>query len=552
MTIPTWFSQIPTNVQEKIKNDIFYFPMVLNGFTYPEILASGWITTPYSINELNENQNVFSSNINNKIISSDKEEISILLNTGSYAPTHFGHIEMMLQAKKILELNNHKIDAIILSPSHDKYVLNKSNDIQYWNIKNRISYLEDMINSYPFYNINEKELFSVDLWESMFCNCPVNFTDVILKITKNIECYLNKKVKIFYVFGSDNKSFINCFQSLPKKYKNKFFAVCVERENYSLDQEQSKDNIYYTKNISFAKEKSKNIRLTTNIKVHTNANANNINLFYGVRYEQDFALKKWIDFFPLQEEQLKSTYLNFHNNLLSTIKEHTLVQTLSIPINEQIKTVNEVKAQNNVINLDCCTNQLPGQIKLDYSRIFLMNDTQLHPLGLVRRPNSISDAPIEAGEYCLIDDDIASGNTIRLIKTHLSLIGVSINKEISLLHEYIINKKIELRLFDIVDTRDFLLGSNNGGLVCAWNESPLRIPYLSPWVNLQSRANISFNNLKSFNLKILELSLEFFNVNNYISFEHICPNLALFLKHNHPCITISDWHKKHIDWINKT
>lgn len=531
-----WFYTLTEKCQQKLKKDIFYFSMIEKGFSYFELLKSGWIDTEYTLEENLNNQEIFTTNVLDSLYEKDSEEICILLNTGSYAPAHNGHIEMMLQAKNILEKNGHIIDMILFSPSHDKYVLNKTNDIQHWNISNRINELYSKIESYPDFSIEEKKLFLIDSWEAVYCNCPVNFTDVIFKIESNIKKYLNKRVKIFYAFGSDNHDFSYCFSNLPEYFKSKYFGVCIEREGSSIIDKIESINLFYSKNENFSNEKSRDIRKKT---FNSNTKQNIEESIYGVRLDEDTALKLWISKYHHYENQLKESYILFHKQLKEIISKYSYTKAISIPVLEQ-KTILKSLDIVNPLNLDVCTNEDIKYQKLNYSRLFLLNDLQKKPLSIINR-NNLDNLNIKPGNYSLIDDDIASGATLNLVKNELLKKSVNIVNSFSLLDLYLEKNNINQYVYDIVDTRDFLLGANEGGLFCKTIDGFTRIPYFSPWVNLYSRAKIPFENIKKMNLEVLKINILFFQKNEFIQFKDIPYNLQIFLLKNINATSLSNW-----------
>jgi nicotinic acid mononucleotide adenylyltransferase len=544
-----WLKQLPIECEKKLLNDVFYRSMVEHGLSYSDLLESGWINTLYSDQENKENYKVYSSNIPNHIFTSNKDEFCILLNTGSYAPSHFGHIEMMLQAKIAVEAIGHEIDMIVLSPSHDSYVLNKSEDIKDWCIHRRIKSLQQTINEFPFDNKNDQSLFSIDTWESLFCNCPINFTDVIFKIEQNINNYFNKRVKVFYVFGSDNQLFINSFKFIPEYFKSKYFAVCVQRDGYPIEVKEKSENIIYTTNKNYFYEQSREIRKKTNANNYSQLTHKETDI-YGVRLDSSFALKNWINIYPQYEKQLNDTYFIFSENLKFGLFQATEVQTESILEIEQKKYVLSLIKQNpNILNLDSCTNYFGGQFNLELSRLFSLSSQQEHPISIVSRGEENKN--LLPGDYWLVDDDIASGNTVRLVKEKLTSQGINITKEISLLELFIQNNYHSKTIYDIVDTRDFLLGTNGGGLVCQTIDGNIRFPYFSPWINLNTRAKIPYQKIKEFNLFILNANIEFFKTNSFITLNDIPSGLKSFLIKNYQAKDILGLIKQHFSYLEK-
>lgn len=544
-----WMKQLSPNCAKKLLNDVFYRSMVEHGSNYSDLLNSGWINTSYSDKENKENFNIYSSNLPNHIFTSKKDEICILLNTGSYAPSHFGHIEMMLQAKIAVEAKGYNIDMIVLSPSHDNYVLNKSKDIKDWNIYRRIHSLQKTIKEFPFYNKFDQSLFSIDTWESLFCNYPVNFTDVIFKIEQNINNYLNKKVKIFYVFGSDNNLFIDTFKFIPTDLKNKYFAVCVQRDGYPIETKENSENIIYTTNIKFFSVKSRSIRKKINENNFLQLTHKETDI-YGVRLDTSFALKNWINKYPQYENQLKDSYSVFSQKLKLGLFKSTQVQTESILEIEQKKYVLDLINENsNILNLDSCTNYFGNQYNLEFSRLFSLCSSQEYPISVVSRDSDNKN--IIPGDYWFVDDDIASANTVKLVKQKLISEGIHITKEISLLDIFIKRNFPSKTIYDIVDTRDFLLGTNGGGLVCQTINGNIRFPYFSPWINLYTRAKIPYKNIKEFNLFILKCNIDFFEKNSFININDIPNVLKSFLIKNYQVNDILILLKKHSLFLKK-
>ena len=108
------------------------------------------------------------------------------------------------------------------------------------------------------------------------------------------------------------------------------------------------------------------------------------------------------------------------------------------------------------------------------------------------------------GNYILVDDDSATGKSIREVT--------------SILPEKINIEKIELladalkeKIFDIVDLRDFIIGVQNGGLVVRLpNHEVARAPYILPYVCLKTRASISPSKEMEMSIKLWEMNKKFY------------------------------------------
>jgi nicotinic acid mononucleotide adenylyltransferase len=533
--LPSWYKDLSEFEKEKLSSDRFYLAQALGGHTYQSLCASGWLNHLYSHEELNKVQSSFYTPFEH--YAGEKKEIFILLNTGSYAPAHMGHISLLKRAKeKVIQLGLADNPVMVLSPSHDKYVLTKSSDIKEWNINKRIDHLSKTIQDYPYKKDDDN--FLIDPWEAAYCEYPVNFTDVIIKYVKDLES-LGINYKIGYVFGSDNEQFLYAFSELSKIDKTKFFAICVEREGYPIKINSNSENVLYAENKDeFFSMKSRDIR--KNPYAYTPEHAEfdsslcyNRNGFYAVRHDSAIALKAWIENYPEKERQLKDSYVVFHNELKALFKEFTKVEIKGIDLDFQRSLVERFSKEFKCINLDIGTNDINGMQALNYGRIFVPASMQEKPIKMINRPEAAkNENNILPGEYVFIDDDIASGNTLRLIQKILLKDGITFQKYINLAKEYFEANDTKFLLFDIVDTKDFLFGSYSGGLICEINSKPLRLPYFSKYVNLQSRANIEYTDINSFNKKLLELNKMFFIKNSYLTLKDINQDLKEFIFKN--------------------
>lgn len=535
--LPNWYINLSEFEKEKLNSDRFYLAQAKAGHSYESLCASGWLNHLYSHEEMSKVQAFFYTPFEH--YAGEKKEVFILLNTGSYAPAHMGHISLLKRAKeKVISLGLTDNPIMVLSPSHDKYVVNKSSDIKEWNINKRIEQLSKTIQDYPYKK--EDDIFLVDPWEAVYCQYPVNFTDVIIKYVKDLE-NLGIDYKIGYVFGSDNEQFLYAFSELNKLDNSKFFAICVEREGYPIKIKSTAENVLYAENKDeFFSMKSREIRKNPYSYQPEQAEFDgtlcyNKNGFYAVRQDSAIALKAWIKKYPEKEKQLKDSFIIFHNELKALFKEFTKVDVKSIDLDFQRSLVERFSKEFNCINLDIGTNDIKGLQALNYGRIFIPASMQHKPIKMIDRPESIkNENSIPTGEYIFIDDDIASGNTLRLIQKILLKDGVTFKKYINLAQEYFKAQETDFLLFDIVDTKDFLFGTYSGGLICEVNNKPIRLPYFSKYVNLQSRASIEYSDIVEFNNRLLYLNKEFFIKNAYLTLEDINQDLKEFMFKSEP------------------
>ena len=134
-----------------------------------------------------------------------------------------------------------------------------------------------------------------------------------------------------------------------------------------------------------------------------------------------------------------------------------------------------------------------------------MSSSQVKPNRIVSRDSSQSleehIKAIPGGEYILVDDDSISGFTLSEVKKEIE----KYNPNVKITSNAIL---VKVYIYDIVDSRDFLLTEVNSGLV---SELGFRVPYIYPYVNLTSRASINKKEQADFSISVLEMNLKMIN-----------------------------------------
>lgn len=448
----------------------------------------------------------------------------VLLATGSFNPAHEGHIKMLDLAKQSLSEQGMISVGGYLSASHDKYVFTKDSRFQI-TASQRLFLCDKIIQEHP--------LLMTDNWEALAHNYPINFTDVIIRFNWLLNLYLKSylieqfrtpiKIETVYVFGSDNYCFMDAFVSQG-------FCVCVPRNYENLEVIQAKKRSIINLNINnpflrlFITELGKEVS-STQIRnnellskdIKNNLNISNSNLPYLFRDDAELSTQA---FKSIADYQNKIN--NFKSNLIKEFSNH-FKQVKVLDVKEQINTFKN-KPNNKIINLDTWTS-LPNEDKLRVSRIFNIFDAQIYSTNLLfeNEQQLINIQKSSFNEYVLVDDDIATGFTVKSIIDKLSpkkcLKAISLNPQ--------------KNFYDIVDMRDFIFGSKYGGLVCLnpFNGQTMRLPYIFPFVNLHTRAKIGFGKEIELSKKIIDLNIDFF-MNTDLKINQLDPdfqNLAQFL-----------------------
>jgi hypothetical protein len=202
----------------------------------------------------------------------------------------------------------------------------------------------------------------------------------------------------------------------------------------------------------------------------------------------------------------------------AAIPDQALSLHIEIPeLASQARYASDLQDTCKTINLDACTD---GSERLEVSRLFGLADGQCFSTQVTPRPGA---APITEqiqtippGEYTLVDDDIASGQTMRMMMAVFPE-TIRISRILSLLEQ---TRKIDSfsvdqidyqDFYDVVDFRDFLLGSRNGGLVVRLpNREIARVPYMAPYVTLNTRIRLPASQEVSFALEMWRANERFF------------------------------------------
>lgn len=444
-----------------------------------------------------DNEYLFSKNDFMPVIPMDKLSFDetkpniVLITTGGFSPVHEGHLHIMEVAKKNMEDRGYHVAGGYLSPSHDHYVSTKDNGKAHNHALNRIRICNKAV--------MDSEWLMTSPQESIYTKSSVNYTDVIEAIRQQIEMELSKDFIIGYVFGGDNAPFIRAFQG-------KDIAICVsrnhERERVVLEDGIEHLNFLYIKENPFNTVSSTKIRRNTGY-VGQESNSN----IYLIR--NDFHYYNQIPEKYSPVEQIKKLYEK-------TMPEYKFV---IIDVENQIKEAkNDLKNKNKkTISMDV---YLKGDHNVEISRVFNVADSQIKAKRFVKRPEvkeilCKSISKIKSGEYVLIEDDIASGQTYNFLKSILP-------QEVELVDKVILSDysdELSNDYFDVVDLRDFIINSPYSGLVIEHNKNIFRVPYIAPFVDLVSRAKIPAEKVINFSISVLEINKSLYENMNAVGID---------------------------------
>jgi NAD+ synthetase len=435
---------------------------------------------------------------------------AVLLTTGAFCPVHQGHIQMMEAAKREIEASGMFVLGGYISPSHDRYVRSKCKSASI-NAEERIKICEQAV-------LNN-DWIMVDSWESLHCDCSINFTDVILRLERYLGIHLKtmRPVQVVYVYGSDNAGFSLAFVGRGR-------AVCVARPGFtSMVSKISKHPLISSNSrIMFVKKagldvSSTEIRNGTHLEYLTHQNyrihSKPKHYLHLLRNEEDWGIEPWLVGRDLK--MLRDSWSLFTNRLSEILnrqfidttveEERSSAQFKFVSLSEQRLAAQRFIQGRKFISLDPC---IPGDFNLAVSRRFpsgyggYQSDVGERP-GFVSLLEQIKQIP--DGDYILLDDDIATGATMKKI-VDLIPDRIRILETLAL-----VRLNGEQGYYELSDCRDFLIGSRQGGLVVGTAaEDAVRLPYMLPYVSPAERASTPTSCDWDLSCQLWRLNVDFF------------------------------------------
>lgn len=488
---------------------------------YPDLnqlLPAGFFDDTLDVGHFDYKENFFCTPIYKLLhrlhdVKNSQKPFVVLLNTGSYSPIHLGHIQMMESAYETLS-EQYNVLGGYFSPSHDKYVSQKYAGTASYNCDARIDLCENFIYNHPY--------LMIDPWEARYNDVPINFTNVIIHLKKLLAKYISVPVHIAYVYGSDNAGF-------GWSFIKEDISVCFERPGYELQYKvmQSdpnmikerhffiphKNNFYSSKSIRegshhFLSDKIKSLYFqykNDQYPIYSNS--------YLIRDDSAYCTQHLY----CSKEQINS----FKEQLLVAFKKafvpYSNMNLMLLDIEKQNQFLNsEYFHDKNILNADLWTSH-PNQTTLDVTRLFYLSDGQVSSEKIIPRigKKSLEEqlTYITGNNLTFVDDDIASGKTFKMIK-NLMLDNIVFDELIALSQQSFYEEyhyEQSYNFHDIVDFRDFLIGSKQSGLTVELpNEKLGKAPYVWPYVSLSHRAKIPHVNQRQFSIHIWKLNKDFY------------------------------------------
>jgi nicotinic acid mononucleotide adenylyltransferase len=387
---------------------------------------------------------------------------AVLLSTGGFCPVHAGHLAMMESAREAAVAAGYDVLAGYLSPGHDAYLRMKCGDAA---IPASVRIEQCAAAAGP------SGWMLVDPWEALHRRVSVNYTDVTARLRAYLRAHVDPRVEVLYVAGGDNARFALAFT-------HEGGCVVVERPGAEGERSRWRERLAGHPRVLWARGDSPLASRTLRAPSWRAPSRGRL----LVRLE-DARIVTTLGLASVEA---------FQAELVALLARHVDVRTVPLRVPEEGR---------DVISLDA---MLPATHTLALSRLFALGGN--HALGHVARPGSrpLAEqvAAIAPGRYVLRDDDTFTGGTLRAARSLLGKGVVCDETRLAVHHD---------EGEEVADSRDFLLGADEGGLVLALPGDRVgRAPYLLPYVDPSARSGLPPEAARPFSRAVWELNARVF------------------------------------------
>jgi nicotinic acid mononucleotide adenylyltransferase len=384
----------------------------------------------------------------------------VLLSTGAFCPPHAGHLEMMERARSTAERAGYDVLGGYLSPGHDAYIELKCGPLAI-PASVRLRMCAEAIAG--------SDWLRVDPWEALYRRVSVNYTDVTARLRAYVRAHLDPRTEVLYVCGGDNARFGLAFAGRGG-------CVIVGRRGAESIVSSWQHRLEGNARILW----SDGDHPASSTALRTTTWADDTKRRLVLRIEDLRAVRT----IGLARETLEV----FQHALSAVLAEHATVRAAPL---------GEPTTERDVISLDA---MVPATTNLAVSRLYAVGGYQA--LGHVARPGAppLDEqlAAIPAGTYTLCDDDHVSGGTLVAVRSLLPPRVVVSGTRLAVAHG---------DDEEVVDSRDFLLGADDGGLVIELPDGRIgRAPYLLPYVDPSARCCVPPGQVHAFSSRLWTLN----------------------------------------------
>lgn len=446
--------------------------------------------------------------------------MAVLVTSGAFCPIHTGHVRMMESAKGEAERQEWVVVGGFFAPDHDGYVSVKCGD-EALSAAERVHLARVATEESPW--------LTVDPWAALYLDRAINYTDIIRRLSRYLECHLKQKIEVLFVCGGDNQGF-------SKAFVDQGHLIVVPRVGTALPEDlyaqaSTSDRILIARDHLPNQIASRSVRrgqwddlppgVLREFRRCRESNAvRSVGIL--VRDEEEWSVALWKE---RVRDVLESARVSFATSFTKVLADsfragfpNASVTISRISLSDQRKVVRRMIDTFAIptISLDAC---IEGHYSIAISRQFEVTGGERCE-GTFPRPGEAELMTqfegIPSGAYVLMDDDIATGKTIRalrqLLPSRIEIQGVLSAQEVYTKESLRTVESDEAAdLVDVVDLRDFLVGSREGGLVVRLpNGDVARAPYLLPYVQINRRMSLPLGEELGFSRAVWELNRRFF------------------------------------------
>jgi len=440
------------------------------------------------------------------------ERLAVVITSGGFCPIHAGHLAMMERAKTTLESRGIGVVGGFIAPDHDTYIRAKCGNEAIPGYE-RVELVREVI--------RESDWLEVDPWAALYLDRAVNFTDIIRRMEAYLRASIDPPLEVFFVCGSDNAGFARAFAErgglviVPRGETScRFMALSLSERIVVCDGAPTMDLSSRSIRATDAWREQRATMVREQLRRFERARIK-------IRDEGDWAIEHWVE---RHGDTARRAHREFVHGLTEAFREAfvTAHPMTDVRVERVAVSLQRALAQSELRRGDIPTISLDPCVEMEWnvapSRLFSVTESVRQP-GLRERPGAAplveQIAQIPPGEYSLLDDDIATGRTIR---EFMELLPLSIRiRDVHSVYTLTTGDTVNTiegttgrELSEIGDSRDFLLGAREGGLVVRlFNGAIARVPYLLPYVRNTSRMSIPLRSERLFSLRVWELNLRF-------------------------------------------
>jgi hypothetical protein len=433
----------------------------------------------------------------------------VLLTTGAFCPVHDGHLEMMKRAKLCAERAGFEVLAGYLSPGHDAYVRMKCGPAAI-PASERLRQCASRIAATA-----DATFLLVDPWEALHRRVSVNYTDVAARLRAYLRAHVDRRIDLLYVCGGDNARF-------GLSFVDDGGCVIVGRPGAEDEVASLRAELAGSARILWCDGDHPGASRAIRAPMWTDEAKKRV----VVRIEDARAVRSSrLD--PVRFEAFQRELVA----LLAETMGSGAVRTAPL---------RELDAEDDVISLDA---MLPSKHALAVSRLFALGG--YHAMGHVARPDARSleeqIARIPFGEYVVRDDDRMTGGTLAAVRAMLPA-----KVRVRATHLAVEHASDE----EVADSRDFLLGTDDGGLVVQLAGGRKgRAPYVFPYVDPSVRCSVPPSSAHAFSRRVWALGQRAFHETGLCVRDLPEPSRVVveWLGQDRPVADVCRWHLEHLE-----